>query len=219
VEQLNLIVEVCGVQPTSVEFTLVSNNSQYLAPAEWADQVAQRVGAGIRKRRTEMGLSAAKLAERTAAIGYPISRSTIAKMEANARGGKIEVPELLALANVLEMPPVALLWWDAPDARAHILPRLDMTSGDGFSWTAGEGVLSYGGSDETGDADTQVVRVRSLRRLLAARHVLFLLKMQRFRASNGADEMPPDEDVSSAYREVDNAETEAIAHGWEVRRG
>ena len=197
----------------------MSNNSQYLAPAEWADQVAQRVGAGIRKRRAEMGLSAAKLAERTAAIGYPISRSTIAKMEANARGGKVEVPELLALAYVLEMPPVVLLWWDAPDAQAHILPRIDMTSGDGFSWTVGDSVLDYGGSEDAGDAGAQVVRVRSLRRLVSARYVLFLLKMQRFRASNGVDEMPPDEDVSSAYREVDNAETEAIAHGWEVRRG
>ena len=50
-----------------------------------------------------------ELAERTAELGYPITRVAISKIERNSREGKLDVAELLVLAEALGIAPVLLL--------------------------------------------------------------------------------------------------------------
>ena len=54
-----------------------------------------RRGAAVKARRNALKLAAVDLAERTKALGYPVNRVAISKIEGNLRAGKLDVAELL----------------------------------------------------------------------------------------------------------------------------
>lgn len=81
--------------------------------------LAQRVGDAVAKRRKALGWTGVQLADRTAELGYPITRVAISKIETNSRAGKFDVAELLVLAEALYIPPVLLLAADFPTARSR----------------------------------------------------------------------------------------------------
>lgn len=54
-------------------------------------------------------MSAQQLADRTAELGYPLTRSTIASLESGRRG-TVTLADLLVLAMALDVPPVALVF-------------------------------------------------------------------------------------------------------------
>src|SRR6267142_6092685 len=71
------------------------------ASKAWEMELAGRVGAAIKARRNALKLTAVDLAERTKALGYPVNRVAISKIEGNLRAGKLDVAELLVLAAAL----------------------------------------------------------------------------------------------------------------------
>lgn len=81
----------------------------------WELDLAARFGEAVQKRRNALGLTAQQLAQRTADLGYPVTRVAISKIEGNMRAGKIGIAELIVLAKALETPPVLLLYPGFPD--------------------------------------------------------------------------------------------------------
>lgn len=88
----------------------------------WELELSRRVGAAVQRLRTELGLTAVQLSERTRGLGYPISRVAITKIENNSRTGKLDVAEWITLAYALDVAPGALLYPDLPDGRVEVLP-------------------------------------------------------------------------------------------------
>lgn len=179
--------------------------------AGWAEQLIARIGTGVKKRRTELGLSAQAVADRTAEAGHPIGRGAIARMETGSRG-TVDVAELIVLANVLEVSPAALIWHDAPDTPVELFPDVHESAGTAFRWTVGEL------PPNTEESARQYSRLQALRRLLDARYVLVKFSKQRHPRHGKNAVHPSPEDISAAYDAIYKAEAEAEAAGWTVAR-
>ncbi|WML61904.1 hypothetical protein [Rhodococcus sp. AH-ZY2] len=116
-----------------------SNTRGSAEAREWANEQAARVGAEVHRLRTEVHrISAVQLAERTAELGYPITRGTIAKIESNSRAAKLDVAELAVLAKALCVPPIQLLYPQLPDGPVEVLPNVRVRSVDAMTWFSGE---------------------------------------------------------------------------------
>jgi 8-oxo-dGTP diphosphatase len=92
----------------------------------------------IRRYREERGMSAQHLADRCAALGLDISRSTLADLE-NGRRVTMNVAELLVLASALDVPPLLLI---VPLGRAEateILPGDTVDTWRAAKWLIGDG--------------------------------------------------------------------------------
>lgn len=178
---------------------------------DWAHEIAQRIGDGVRKRRTELGMSAQVLANKTTVIGHPVTRGTIARLETGSRGGKVEVTELLVLAEALAISPAALLWHDAPDARVRTLPNRHATAGQGFRMFTGEFDLIAPDDPENRDVLDSWSRLQSLRRLLTARSAEAALILDR-----SIDDDDRGQRLAVLAVEVKRAQDDAAAHGWQV---
>lgn len=117
-----------GTLPKSVE-----------SAKQWQKDLALRVGAAVAARRKELNLTASALAERTADLGYPVSRVAIGKIETGHREGKFDLAELMVLAAALSVPPVALVFPHLPDGDVELLPgRPPTSSADAMRWFSGE---------------------------------------------------------------------------------
>ena len=109
-----------------------------MSPQDWAEQQGTRVAAGVRALRKAQRRSAQWVADRTADLGYPISRATIADLE-NGRRKWVTIAELMVLARALNTAPVALLYPDLlgsdsieflPDAKGSEIVALQWFSGE-----------------------------------------------------------------------------------------
>lgn len=172
----------------------------------WATSISNRIGEAVRLRRQELGLSAQGVADRTVELGYPITRATISKIENGNRGGKVEVAELLVLAEVLEVSPAALVWWDAPDGQAQPLPGLHTNAGRGFEM--------FTGTDPRTDALKQVLESRETAVNTA------ILNAQLW--ESGSAEFLDNEELHQratidAFAAMRRAERQAAHFGWTIR--
>jgi hypothetical protein len=105
----------------------------------WEQEQAVRVGKAVAARRAELNkMTALELAARTKALGYPISRVAITKIENGTRAGKLDVAELVVLAEALEMAPMALMYAGAPDAQVEYLPGETVPTLDALRRFAGD---------------------------------------------------------------------------------
>lgn len=120
----------------------------------WQLEWSERIGRAVQTRRKELGLTGEQLAKRTRALGYPISRVAIGKIESNGRTGKMDVAEVAVLAAALNIPPVMLLYPGLPHARYRDLPYSEHTALDALLWHTGE-ALGYNGFDSSDPAATQ----------------------------------------------------------------
>jgi len=73
----------------------------------WSDETHTRIAAAIKKARGKR--SAQWLADRTAELGYPMTRSQIANYE-SGRKQSLDVAELIVLAAALDTSPVVLVY-------------------------------------------------------------------------------------------------------------
>jgi transcriptional regulator with XRE-family HTH domain len=103
----------------------------------WELNLAERIGEAVQARRKALGLTAQQLAERTAELGYPITRVAISKIEGNKRAGKFDVAEWLVLAEALDIPPALLLFPDYPDGTVLGLPGNERKSVAAVWWVSG----------------------------------------------------------------------------------
>lgn len=117
--------------------------------------VAQRV----KELRKRTGLSAARLAEEMTKAGIPWKREIVANLE-NGRRDRLDVDELLALAAVFQVPPVALLI-DATSETTAVAPNLELPTAHVLLWMIGEQPLQ----GMAGTWMDETIPVRLVRRL------------------------------------------------------
>jgi hypothetical protein len=108
-----------------------------VSPQSWVDEQAARIAQEIRRLRKPR--SAQWLADRTAELGYAVTRPVIADLE-NGRRKYVTTAELIVLARALNTTPIALLYPDPLDGESiEILPALKPTSKTvALQWFSGE---------------------------------------------------------------------------------
>jgi transcriptional regulator with XRE-family HTH domain len=111
------------------------------AAKAWELDLADRVGGAVQVRRKALKLTAQQLAQRTAELGYPITRVAVSKIESNNRAGKLDVAELFVLAVALEIPPALLLFPNFPDGTAELVPGRVAHARGSVEWLSGNGLL------------------------------------------------------------------------------
>ncbi|MFC3849905.1 hypothetical protein ACFORJ_06970 [Corynebacterium hansenii] len=115
------------------------------AAREWAQARAADFGHAVAAMRNRIGLSAVELSNRTREIGYPITRSAIAKIESNSRNGKFDVAEVVTLAAALEVSPAHLMFPGYPEGKISVVPRDEMTADEAWDWLVnGPGFNQWG---------------------------------------------------------------------------
>jgi hypothetical protein len=106
---------------------------------KWDVALVKRVGAAVKAARGSK--SAAWLSDRTAALGYRISPTVIAKLDSGHRGSVLSVPELLVLAVALEIPPALLLLPSFPDGSVEVAPGQPVPAHRAREWLCGDAAL------------------------------------------------------------------------------
>jgi transcriptional regulator with XRE-family HTH domain len=101
----------------------------------WSESLTDRVARAVRSARGSR--SAQEIADETARLGYPMTRSQIANLE-SGRKRSVDIAELIILAAALGVPPVALLFPDLPDGDVEDLPGQLVSSAAGLVLFTGE---------------------------------------------------------------------------------
>jgi transcriptional regulator with XRE-family HTH domain len=117
----------------------VSNEDD--AGKAWSAAVHERIRSTVKAARDAARMSAQDVADETARLGYPISRSGIARYEGGAKLG-LDVTELLVLAAALRIPPVTLLFGGHPDQPVDVLPADERATVEAIGWFCGDEQLS-----------------------------------------------------------------------------
>jgi len=111
----------------------------------WAEDTTHRIAATVKALRGKR--STQWLADRTAELGHPISRTAISNLEVGRKRG-VDVPELIVLARALGVPPLLLLYPAMSAGEVEVLPGHRTSSWAAAQWVAGRG--PYRATDETG---------------------------------------------------------------------
>jgi transcriptional regulator with XRE-family HTH domain len=99
--------------------------------------ITEVIAGRVRGLRTAAGWSGAALAERLNERGIPWNRTTVAKLETGRRES-ITVQELLALAVVLEVPPVWLLTDPSAERAVPIAEGIELDPWAALLWLIGK---------------------------------------------------------------------------------
>lgn len=97
--------------------------------SEWANELVATFAESMKKRRDELGLSAQKLADRTAELGHPVNRSVVAALETGRRN-RLLLPDALVIAEALNTSLATLLYPGMPDGAVEQVPGRVMPSWD-----------------------------------------------------------------------------------------
>lgn len=182
----------------------------------WATSVAKAVGRRVAHHRARTldaqgrKLTTQGLADRTAELGHPMDRSVIAKLEKGHRH-TITVPDVLVLAQALEVPPVLLIFPVGQERSVETLPDKTLSTWEAAKWFIGEEPWPGAGSpEETGDRwkewqqaaaplDLYRSHEQSQRRWARA-------KMNAFRDRKEADEASSEEGRAARLAAADEAD-------------
>jgi hypothetical protein len=104
---------------------------------KWSDAIQERVGRAVRTARGKR--PAQWLADETAKLGHPISRSQIANLESGRKRG-VDLAELMIIAAAVGVPPATLLFPDLPDGDVEMLPGEHGSSIDALLRFTGEAI-------------------------------------------------------------------------------
>ena len=107
------------------------------AGERWAETLVRKVGLAMKKARGNK--SARWLSDETAALGYRVSPTVIAKLDSGHRGSVLSVAELLVLAAALDIPPGLLLFPGYPEGEIEFLPGRTARAHRALDWFAGPG--------------------------------------------------------------------------------
>ncbi|WP_353107749.1 hypothetical protein [Gordonia sp. (in: high G+C Gram-positive bacteria)] len=126
---------------------------------KWAEEIVKTFGATAKRVRGKR--SAKWLSDRTAELGYRVSPTVISKLDTGHRGSVLHLPEILVIAQALDVSPIGLIFGRLPDGPFEVTPGNSRRSLDVFAWFAG---------DQTSPSDAGVTDriVASSRRLIDA---------------------------------------------------
>lgn len=143
--------------------------------------MAARIGQAVKASREQKApkLSAARLAEATERCGYAMTKAQISDLELG-RKKTVTVPELIALALALELPPVQLLYPNLPDGQVEVWPNHERRSVLAAQWFSGE-LSRVQASDYAAPSDGEHAAGTGVEAVELAR------KLERYRASLAVD--------------------------------
>ena len=163
----------------------------------------------MRELRRRRGWSAAQLGEAMSGQGIPWDRSIVANLE-NGRRASVSVDEWLALAYVLEVPPISLLVSPDPNAEYMATPALATSAGRIEPWVAGSLPLPgidphLYGSDRararwTPDREERRAYLRAVYPELDEQLIAFLAARDPFASAAERDQYSPAADMESIER-------------------
>ncbi len=104
---------------------------------DWHHQVTKDVVEAITRRRRYLEMTAQELADETQRLGHEVARNVIANWESGRRK-TITVPELIVVAEALEVAPADLLFSPALGGHVNYLPGQDIGRWSAFSRFTGE---------------------------------------------------------------------------------
>ncbi|MGF0314632.1 hypothetical protein [Nocardia fluminea] len=166
-------------------------------PLDWEAAAVKRIADEIKRRRGDR--SAQWLSDRTAELGRRVSRATISDMEVGRRT-RLEVTELMVIAQALGVPPIRLLFPGHPeDDAVEYLPGETVTTAAAIDWFTGEV------ADHVSPENRTELRVLEMGRE-NRRRLRWLLK-ELDRAIAKTDEVSPETDE---YEDWVKAATEAV---------
>ncbi len=150
--------------------------------------LTRQFGASLSRFRKQRGLSLAQLAQQLEEIGCPLHLNTLNKIEHGRRG--IDLDEVVALARVLRVPPLALVFPLGHQDVVDILPGQRVGTWAAAKWFSGEEPFPTADSDldeDWMDSPTRAFRVHDdlLQQWSAARNAEL---SARTRAALGQDE-------------------------------
>jgi len=111
--------------------------------ASWATDTALRTGRAVQAARKKRGWTAERLSKEAAALGFPIHRVAIGKLENGHRGAKFDISELFVLAKCLGVPPSSLVFPLADVAEVQVLPGVRTTPRAAAEWLGGVAAFRY----------------------------------------------------------------------------
>ncbi|MDK8799551.1 hypothetical protein [Corynebacterium coyleae] len=97
--------------------------------SDWANGLVEVFAESMRKRRTELALSAQKLEDRTASIGHKVTKAVISDLETGRRK-RLYLPDALVIAEALNTSLATLLYPGMPDGAVEQVPGRVMPSWD-----------------------------------------------------------------------------------------
>lgn len=120
----------------------MSNPRKYVvvcvAMSEWEKGLHARIADRIKKLRGDF--SAQQLADRTAELGYPISRSQIANYESQRKKG-LDIAELIVLCRALLISPATLIYPGPYDEDEQVDPSTKLSRFEAVQWFSGEATV------------------------------------------------------------------------------
>lgn len=143
----------------------------------WPDEMTARIAAEIKRLRG--GRSGQWLSDRTAELGYRVSRSTISEIETGRRKS-ITLSDLIILAAALDTVPLALIYPGPYRDKIRVLPELEVPQIWGVRWFSGE-LSTF--SDVPFDEEGRWIRVAN-----ASAYNYNLRRMQNARQAAKADQ-------------------------------
>lgn len=107
------------------------------AAASWDGRLAQKIGQRVALYRKKSGKTAQELSEALAPLGVELKRTVIGNLESGYRR-TVSVAEVLAIAQVLNVPPLALLVPVGEDAEFEVLKDTVVDTWTAARWITGE---------------------------------------------------------------------------------
>lgn len=192
---------------------------KWWVPTDWGEEQALRVAQEVRRLRGSR--SAQWLADQTAELGHPVSRSVIADLE-NGRRRYVTTAELVILAVALNTTPIALMYPGPYRETIQAMPNLEVPGIWAVQWFSGK---IHTTSDRPFADDGEFIQApnpdeynNNLRRLQRAYQMWDLderrkalrvqLEVQRYRKRHGRD-VDDDEishlvdDIADIQRRID----------------
>jgi len=128
-----------------------------------------RIAGAIKRARGKR--SAQWLADRTAELGYPITRAQIANYE-SGRKQSLDIAELIVVAAALDMSPVTLVYPGPYEQGIELLPGVEASEFEAAQWFSGLGYWwVIAGSDDEAWRTAGRAWVNSMRTLRAHRQL------------------------------------------------
>lgn len=106
----------------------------------WAGRMATQVGQRVAYFRERDKISASELSARCAALGHPLDRSVIAKLERGFRR-TITLADVHVLARALGRPPIELIFPIGTAVEVEVLPGVHVAPWRAARWFGGDAAL------------------------------------------------------------------------------
>lgn len=108
-----------------------------MTDTDWPHELVTSIGREVQRWRKVRKVSAQKVAAETKARGFEIKRSVLANLESGRRTS-VSVPELLILADVLNVPPAILLFPVGYKDAVEVFPQTAAKPYLAIGWFIGE---------------------------------------------------------------------------------